>query len=599
MRLKLDLFKTCSTFLERNFFNTLTRKLACNILFPIFIQTVMAAVFYLNQKAVLGLLAGSRLDPQTLEKFVQLSQGSRNTVLGLYFLSVLASLFSIFFLRYLVVRPLQRISATLASKDLSKDVALSTYDEIRDLSQNFNLFLIEMRNILASTKKMTLGVAVECTKVIQQVNGSRTNAQKQGELADVILSSSIESGQAIAEITRHTQDVSTSVSQNYQTAVASMGELQQVTGNITTISTRLSAFSGTVSGLHTNSEKIKGIVSLIEDISDQTNLLALNAAIEAARAGEHGRGFAVVADEVRALAHRVNQATREITQNIDEMLKDVRGTLEETHQIGAYMLQTKEVIEKTSRHFEDVVRDSESSSSQLERIASASKDVSQSNEAINDQIAQIHGLNSQTSQLLEVSNKFSVGLQKNTETMLETVSRVRIGTGGMERLLDMAAQHRDVIQEKIAEVAKRGTNVFDRDYRPVLNTAPQKYTVTYNNVFDRELQPLFDRALEAIPGAIYSLIVDANGYVSTHHSKNQRPLTGDYQVDLVNSREKRIYTSSELEIRRSKNTLPFLLQSYARDTGEILNDLSHPIFLDGTLWGAFIVGLKPEVLQTD
>jgi methyl-accepting chemotaxis protein len=595
----LDLFKTFCTFLERNFFNTLTRKLACNILFPIFIQTVMAAVFYLNQKAVLGLLAGSRLDPQTLDKFVQLSEGSRNTVLGLYFFSVLASLLSIFFLRYLVVRPLQRISSTLASKDLSKDVALSTYDEIRDLSQNFNLFLVEMRNILACTKKMTLGVALECTKVIQQVNGSRTNAQKQGELADVILSSSIESGQAIAEITRHTQDVSTSVSQNYQTAVASMGELQLVTGNIATISTRLSAFSGTVSGLHTNSEKIEGIVSLIEDISDQTNLLALNAAIEAARAGEHGRGFAVVADEVRALAHRVNQATREITQNIDEMLKDVRGTLEETHEIGAYMLQTKEVIEKTSHHFENVVRDSESSSSQLERIASASKDVSQSNEAINDQIAQIHSLNSQTSQLLEVSNRFSVGLQKNTETMLETVSRVRIGTGGMERLLDVAAQQRDVIQEKIAEVAKRGTNVFDRDYRPVPNTAPQKYTVTYNNVFDRELQPLFDRALEIIPGAIYSLIVDVNGYVSTHHAKNQRPLTGDYQVDLVNSREKRIYTSSELEIRRSKNTLPFLLQSYARDTGEILNDLSHPIFLDGALWGAFIVGLKPEVLQTD
>ena len=595
----MEMFKVTYLFLEKTFFNTLSRKLACNILFPVFIQIIMAAVFYWHQSAEFRLLTKSALEPQVMQNFIQLSQRSRDLFLGLCLVSILASIFSIFFLRILVVRPLQRISATLVSKDLSRDIPLETFDEIRDLSQNYNLFLVEMRNILATTKKMTLGVAVECTKVIQQVNGSRKNAKAQGDLADVILCSSREAGEAIVEITRHTQDVSTSVCQNHQTAVGSMEELQQVTGNIAAISTRLAAFSGTVTGLNTNSEKIKDIVSLIEDISDQTNLLALNAAIEAARAGEHGRGFAVVADEVRALAHRVNQATREITTNIDEMLKDVRNTLQETNEIGDYMSQTREVVEKTARHFEDVVRDSESSSIQLERIASASRDVSQANEAINGQIAQIHHLNTESLQLLEGSNSISLGLQKDSETMLETISRVKIGTGRAEKIIGLAAQHRDLIQQKMAEIASRGINVFDRNYRPVAGTNPQKFSVSYNSAFDRELQPLFDLGLETIPGAVYSVIVDANGYLSTHHAKNQRPMTGDYQTDLLNCREKRMYTSSELEIRRARNTLPFLLQSYIRDTGEILNDLSHPIFLDGNHWGALVVGLKPETLQMD
>jgi methyl-accepting chemotaxis protein len=190
----------------------------------------------------------------------------------------------------------------------------------------------------------------------------------------------------------------------------------------------------------------------------------------------------------------------------------------------------------------------------------------------------------------------SMGLQKVTERMLETASRVRIGKGRLEEVILQTAEYRDLVQARIREIGSRGIDVFDRNYRPVPNTNPQKYAVAYNSAFDREMQPLFDRGLELFNGAIYSLVVDVNGYLSTHHSKNQRPLTGKYDVDLVNSREKRIYAANDLEIRRAKNTLPFLFQTYMRDTGEILNDLSHPIHIDGRHWGAFIIGIKPESL---
>lgn len=593
----METLKSIYSFIEKGFFNTLTKKLAGNILFLLLMQTVMAGVVAYHYHSARLLLQSMRMHGADMRRLTDIFQSSQYAMAGIFIVSLLASFGVILFLRYLVIRPLRQLTETFASKDLSADAPLVTHDEIRDLSRNYNLFLAEMRNILAETKRMTLNIAVDCTKVIKEVNASHANAKTQGQLADIILNSSREARQAIGDITQSTQEISLSIGQNHKTAVDSLAELRQASGKINIVGEKLAAFGVTVAGLNANSEKIKDIVSLIQDISDQTNLLALNAAIEAARAGEHGRGFAVVADEVRALAERVNRATREISANIDEMLKNVRNTQQETGEINVYTAQTQEVVGKTSQHFERLVLDSENNSSQLMRIASASEEISMTTDEVNRQIADIHALSSRTVEYLDVSNRYSAELRSVTERMLETASRVRIGTGRMEEIILLATAQRDVLQSRIEEISARGVNVMDKNYRQLPNTNPQKFAVAYNSVFDRELQPLFDKGLETIDGAVYSIVVDVNGYLSTHHSRNQKPLTGNYEVDLVNSREKRIYAANELEVKRARNTMPFLLQTYMRDTGEILNDLSLPIYVKGAHWGAFLVGIKPEILQ--
>jgi methyl-accepting chemotaxis protein len=303
-----------------------------------------------------------------------------------------------------------------------------------------------------------------------------------------------------------------------------------------------------------------------------------------------------VADEVRALAERVNRATKEISKNIDEMLRNVKGTQKETQEINEYTFQTKEVVDKTAQHFENLVRDSENNSSQLTRIASATEEISVTNDEINRQIDDIHGLSTGTLSLLQDATTFTRDLSTITESMLERTSRLKTGKGKIEEVVAWALQKRDFYQDKLSEYHSKGINVLDRDYKPVANTNPQKFSAAYNATFDRELQQQFESGRDSVRGASYSLLTDVNGYIGTHHCNSQKPLTGKYEIDLVNSREKRIFFSTDAEIRRSKNTMPFLLQTYMRDTGELVSDLSLPIYVKGTHWGAFITGIKPEIL---
>ncbi len=469
--------------LEKLFFNSLSKKIVGSMLFFFILTALVFLLCWWTVDTGKALLSTAGID-QIIS--VQ-AQSKLNTIfiasIMLFIVSIAGVVLSTIILKFAVVRPIKTIASTFSAEDISKDIPLITHDEIRVLSEDYNAFIAKIREILSDTRRMGLDIAIESTKVARRVKDSTAKSTKQGELSDIIFSTSNDVNQAIDDVSKNTQSIYESTTENLGTARESLQELQKVTDAIHATGENVSAFTQTVHDLTTNSERIKDIVLLIKDISDQTNLLALNAAIEAARAGESGRGFSVVADEVRKLAERTKKATEEISDNITAMLRHVKSTSSGIAVINENMGQVEEVIGNTSNHFGTLVRDFENNSGQLSRIASAIEELSVTNHEIHRQVTDIHGLSKEVASLLEESAISSVSMNEITEGMLESVTRFRIGNDILEEIIDKVRSYRDRIQAKIQEISGGSVNVFDRNYKAIPDTTPQKYSTVYASIF--------------------------------------------------------------------------------------------------------------------
>jgi len=595
----MGFFRSTYLSLEKTFWNTLAKKLS-SFFFLLVIEVLYVVFVYLERNAAAAVISRGGVSAQAAGEIMQILDTTFYLVLGLAIFSFFFISFLVWYLNHLIARPICAISKIFreigqGEGDLSKEIPVMTQDEISEFSASYNLFLVKLREIIGNVRKMSVSIAIESVKVAKGIKDAALIAQKQDALADTVYTASDEASRAISEVSRNAQIISDSTAGNLDKAIVSLDELRDVTGKINAISGKVANFQHTVVSLSQNSESIKEIVQLIKSISDQTNLLALNAAIEAARAGEAGRGFAVVADEVRLLAEKVKRATEEISGNINGMIQLVGSTLEETAEISSDTLATRDVVAKSAMHFESMVHDFELTNAQLLEIAAAMEELSATNAQVHGNVSQIRTLSRQVTQQMAHSEVSSRDLSQSTEKVQELVSRFKTGEGGFDQLIAKTRRYRDLMEARIQEIQARGINVFDRNYQALPNTRPQKYKTCYDAHFEQELQPLYDQLVKEIKGGTFALCVDVNGYGPTHNSKFSKPLSGDYDSDLATSRDKRIF-NDPTGGRAAANTQSFLLQTYMRDTGEILNDFSMPIFVGGKHWGGLRLGFDPKTL---
>jgi methyl-accepting chemotaxis protein len=281
-------------------------------------------------------------------------------------------------------------------------------DVIKNITDNANEFVSSATEISATAEEMANG-ANEQANQINQVSSSVT------EMSATISESSSNAG----EVTTASESASTTAESGGQVVNETISGMQK-------IATVVKESAESISKLSKSANQIGEIIGVIEDIADQTNLLALNAAIEAARAGEQGRGFAVVADEVRKLAERTGKATGEISAMIQGIQRETDDAVH-SMEIGFQEVDKgKELADQAGKSLNEIVKSSKQVTEMIFQIASAAEEQATTAEQIQKNIDQIASVTNETAKGAEQSADAARSLNQQAENLKGVVERFKI-----------------------------------------------------------------------------------------------------------------------------------------------------------------------------
>ncbi|MBF0607143.1 MAG: methyl-accepting chemotaxis protein [Candidatus Magnetobacterium sp. LHC-1] len=281
--------------------------------------------------------------------------------------------------------------------DLTIDIEVDSTDEIGHLLLAIREMVHKLRDMIATIKTSADGIATSSEGLSANSRQISAGIAEQAGRAAQIATASTEMSQTASDIAQNTSFISESVVTTAKVASEGAAIVHQSVDMVKAIAGTVQESSKFVTSLGERSMKIGDIISVINDIADQTNLLALNAAIEAARAGEQGRGFAVVADEVRKLAERTSKATSEISEMIGSIQKEVKATVNSMDEVTEKVNTGVAHVTKAGDSLRDIVQNVDNLQGLVQNIATATEEMSSVSDTIQKDIEAVANISNEAS----------------------------------------------------------------------------------------------------------------------------------------------------------------------------------------------------------
>jgi methyl-accepting chemotaxis protein len=288
--------------------------------------------------------------------------------------------------------PMRRLAEEVdkvADGDLRVQLTQQGCDEIGQLTGAFSKMVDGIRTIIGQISSTSTQVAAASSQLNSTAERIATGAEEVAAQASTVATAGEEMSATSGDIAQNCQMAAEGAQRASQSASNGAGVVERTVAVMGQIAEKVQESARTVESLGARSDQIGAIIGTIEDIADQTNLLALNAAIEAARAGEQGRGFAVVADEVRALAERTTRATKEIGEMIKAIQRETKGAVAAMEQ-GVQQVETGTVeAAKSGDALRDILEQVNDVAMQVNQIATAAEEQTATTSEISNNMQQI------------------------------------------------------------------------------------------------------------------------------------------------------------------------------------------------------------------
>ncbi|WP_153914227.1 methyl-accepting chemotaxis protein [Shewanella sp. TC10] len=336
---------------------------------------------------------------------------------------------------YLILRsivvPINDINRVISEVEKNKDLTLrcdeSKNDELARIAKHFNAMVVSFQTLIEQVNESVDAMNISCEELTQNAVVASEGVSRQLSETDMVATAITEMGATIEEIASNTEQAALKANETNDHAQQGLVSVEQTIEKIQTLASQLSDSSEVVGDLERDSETIGSVLDVIRGIAEQTNLLALNAAIEAARAGEQGRGFAVVADEVRSLAMRTQESTEEISKIITTLQSRTHSIVQ---LMDASQQQGSDSVEQAAGAgdlLQSITQDVQTISDMSTQIATAIEEQSMVAAEVNKNVVIIRDIADETASATEENSAATQDVRLRAESLHEAVSLFKVG----------------------------------------------------------------------------------------------------------------------------------------------------------------------------